>query len=344
MMPSTYTAAQATCLFTPYQGPLMDLDSKEQALREGAYYGDLLSREDLPSAPYLAIFDRQLRLLADRLAPHVLRLAGMIDRARPTGVPLALLSIARAGTPIGVVLTEVLRARYGRQVTHYSVSVIHHYGLDEHALAHVLDRHAPASLVFLDGWVSQGRITRTLEASLSDRPDIDSTLYCLSDPSGIQDATATREDLLLPSAVLNAAVSGLLSRTVHCPDAFDACVFYDDQRAVDRTQAFILALQDAVARCARADDAPLLARGAQRPLALAQVSAWCAAHDTQPAHIKAGIGEVSRSLLRRSPRFVHVDPSAEAEAEHLVFLAQERNVPLDFRPLSGPFRAFSLLD
>lgn len=341
MIPSTYRPEQVTCLLSPYHGPLLDLESKEEALRSGAYYGDMLSREEMPGDEYLAIFDRQSEALAARLAPSVWRLANQIDAARAAPQPIVIVSIARAGTPVGVVLTDVLRERHGRTVTHYSVSAIHKYGLDPFALAHLLAHHAPADLVFLDGWVSQGRITRTIEESLADRPDIDSTLFCLSDPSGIQEAAATREDLLLPSAVLNAAVSGLLSRTVQNPTGFHACAFYEDQRSVDRTQAFIETLIAAVRVCPAPDETPLVHRTIQRPLAQAQVAKWCHAHGTEPASIKAGIGEVSRSLLRRAPRLVQVDCRAEAEAEHLFYLAKERNVPIEVVDLAGPFRAFS---
>lgn len=341
MIQSTYLPHQVTCLFSPYAGPLLDLETKEAALRAGSYYGDMLSQEETPAEVYLDIFDRQSDRLAAALAPSVLRLADQINAARPGGGPIALLSIARAGTPIGVVLTEVLRQRHNRTVTHYSVSAIHKYGLDRFAMAHVLARHAPSQIVFLDGWISQGRITRTIQESLKDQPSIDSTLFCLSDPSGIQNVTATRQDLLLPSAILNAAVSGLLSRTVQNNAGFHACVFYADQQLVDRTQAFIETLLKAVNECPHPDTAMVVPCHIQRPRAQAQLNAWCMEHHTTPENTKAGIGEVSRSLLRRSPRLVQVDRSAEVEAEHLFYLAYQRKVPIEVVNLGGPYRAFS---
>lgn len=345
MIPHSYTSAQVVCLLSLYEGELLSISEKEQRLSAGGYYGDMLSIEDQPTPAYLAIFDRQLASLSSKLAPYVLRLADRINHDRPTG-PVVLVSLARAGTPIGVVLTEVLRERHNREVVHYTASVIHKYGFDAHALDYLLGRYAPEALVFLDGWVSQGRITKALEETMRAVPGVDSTLYCLSDPSGIQDAAATRRDLLLPSAVLNAAVSGLLSRTVHNPDGFDFSAPYPDHAPVDRTQAFVSAMLDAIRACPALPTEVVRSGAEQKPLAQAQIRDWCEAHGTTSDRIKAGIGEVSRSLLRRTPSLVMVAREAveSGEAEHLQHLADEHGVELQVADLSGPYRAFSILD
>jgi len=344
MIPHSYTRNQVTCLLAPYPGELLSVSDKEQRLRAGDYYGDLLSIEALLHPDYLAVFDRQMATLADHLAPYILRLADRINADRPGRADIVLVSLARAGTPIGVVLADVLRWHHGRTVIHYTASVIHKYGFDAHALAYLLSRHAPQALLFLDGWISQGRISRALKETMAQVPGVDGTLYCLSDPSGIGDACATRRDLLLPSAVLNAAVSGLLSRTVHNPDGFDFSAPYPDHAAVDRTQAFVRDMLAAVEACPGPADDFVVPGISQRPLAQAQIQAWCTTHQTTPERIKAGIGEVSRSLLRRTPSFVALEPDAVDEAEHLFYLAAQHQVPIEVRPLDGPYRAFSILD
>lgn len=343
MLPHTYTAEQAICLFTPYEGKLLTLENKEQILQDGGYYGDILSVEDMPEPEYLAVFDQLNDRLAKRLSVPILQLAQHFDETHPKDQPMALVSLARAGTPIGVVMADLLRNRFGRQVTHYSMSVIHKYGLDQHAMNYVLERHAPQNIVFLDGWVSQGRITKALEDSVAQWPGVSKTLYCLSDPSGIQNATATRDDLLLPSAVLNAAVSGLLSRTVYNPDGFHFAASYLDQKEVDRTQVFIEAMLKAVAELDQVPERNVLNGAQQKPLAKAQIDAICDAYNTKADNIKAGIGEVSRSLLRRIPRLVVVDDRAVEEADHLFWLAKQRNIPIQVERLDGPYRAFSVL-
>lgn len=342
MISNSYRPSQVTCLFTPFEGDLLTVEAKENMLRDGVYYGDVLSEEERPDQAYLEVFDNLTSLLATRLATPIVQLAAHFDATRPPHRPIVLLSLARAGTPIGVVVTELLRQRFGREVHHYSVSVLHNYGLDPFAMNEVLSHHSAQDIVFLDGWVSQGRITRAVEESAGQWEGVSSTLHCLSDPSGIQDAVATRQDILLPSAVLNANVSGLLSRTVHNPKGFHFSQTYDHFADVDRTQPFIEAM---LAACELTDVVPRSVRhsSAQRPLARAQVEAFCATHATDEHSIKVGIGEVSRSLLRRQPSLVVVDPTAEAEAEHIFYLGQKRNIDVVVRPLNGPFRAFSIL-
>lgn len=340
MIRHSYRPDQVLCLLSPYEGPLLDQEEKEDRLRAGAYYGDMLAREELPSVEYLAVFDRLLNRLAARLVGPLHAIARKLAQAR--GPSIALVSLARAGTPIAVVLADVLRRHWNKDVVHYSASVIHRDGFDRHALRYLLDHHSAEDLAFFDGWVSQGRITRALVESLGEHPDIDPSLYCVSDPSGIQDTAGTRDDVLLPSAVLNASVSGLLSRTVARSDTFHAAAYCADQAPVDRTQAFIEAMTSAML-AAPPPSVVLRPAVEQRPLAQAQLAAWCARWNTEPGRVKAGIGEVSRSLLRRDPVRVVVDPASKDEADHLVWLAARRRVPLTFEPTQGPYRAFSEL-
>lgn len=338
----SYKPNQVNFLLQEYHGDLLSVLEKESKLRDGAYYGDILSKEEKPEAEYTAIFDLVLEKNAATVAPYFLHLAQMINDARQD--ELTLVSLARAGTPVGVIITELLRARFGREVNHYSVSAIHKYGVDAYAMKYLLENHSPESLTFLDGWVSQGRITKTLVDTLKDQPRIDPSLYCVSDPSGIQNAIATRKDILLPSAILNATVSGLVSRTVNNPDGYHFAASYEDQLDVDRSQIFVDRIVEEALKLEKAEIEPLLDHAIQRPMALKQINDWCEKYNTKPADIKAGIGEVSRSLLRRDPRFVMVDEDSLDQADHMFYLAKKRNVELRVEKLDGPYKAFSILN
>lgn len=342
MISHSYLPHQVTCLFAPFNGDLLSVQEKEACLQSGGYYGDILSKEERPDPQYVEIFDQLSAKLSHKLAQPVLQLVEHFHTTRPLDRPIVLLSLARAGTPIGVVVAELLRTRFHREVHHYSVSVLHKYGLDSHAMNHILARHAAEDVVFLDGWVSQGRITRAVEES-APQWGVSPVLYCVSDPSGFQDATATREDILLPSAVLNANVSGLLSRTVYNPEGFHFSETYADFHDIDRTQAFIKDMLRACESQTRVEARNVTPSHQQRVIARAQIEAFCTENHTDDNNIKVGVGEVSRSLLRRIPTLVVVDPSAVEETQHMFWLAKQRNIELRVQELNGPFRAFSIL-
>lgn len=338
----SYKDDQVVFLLQKYEGDLLSILEKESKLRNGAYYGDMLSVEEKPEVEYTAIFDKILDRNAKKIAPYFLHLSEMIEKSRKGDI--VLVSLARAGTPVGVVLKEILEKKMGRKVFHYSVSAIHKYGVDRYAMEYLLKHHEPESLTFIDGWVSQGRITKTLVDTLKDQPRIDSSLFCISDPSGIQNAIATREDILLPNAILNATVSGLVSRTVNNNDGYHYAATYEDHADVDRSQAFVDRVVEEVLKLDQSNVGELLDHALQRPLALKQIEDWCQDFNTKPADIKAGIGEVSRSLLRRDPRFVMIDESSIDQADHLFYLANKRGIEIKVGKLEGPYKAFSILN
>lgn len=342
---TSYSPEQVEFLLEKFTGHLLSVKEKEAMLQSGnAYYGDILSKEDRPDPYYTKIFDNVLENTKDLVAKYFIALAEKIISKRDVSKEIVLVSLARAGTPVGVVLKEVLTKKYGLQVKHYSVSAIHKYGVDAFALKYILERHAPETLTFLDGWVSQGRITRTLVDTLKDKPEIDSALYCISDPSGIQNAVATREDILLPSAILNATVSGLVSRTVNNPHGFHFVASYQNQLDLDRSLVFV---DEIVKSCMNNtfdfSDHSVLSFEKQRPLALQQIADFCEEFNTVEANIKIGLGEVSRSLLRRVPKLVLVNEKFPEQTEHMFWMAKQRDIEIVSTNMTGPFNAFSIL-
>ena len=331
----------------------VDVADKEALIQSGRrHYSEMLSPERAPSARYLALFDEACRVNGERMARDCLRLSSLIAARRSSAV--TLVSLARGGTPIGVVLKRLLETVHAREATHYSVSIVRDRGIDANALRHILAQgHAPESIVFVDGWTGKGVIARELAASVArfnadTGVALDAGLYVLSDLAGAAACAASCEDYLIPSSILNATVSGLISRSVLNeaigPDDFHGCVLYDQFAAEDRSRSFV----------------DLLAG-----LALAQVDAGaavqaadtCAAAERSRAYIEAamhrygindvnlvkpGIGEATRVLLRRVPRRLLLrDPSNPAVA-HLRLLAEEKKVPVEVDP-ALPYQAVSLI-
>src|SRR5205823_3034020 len=117
-----------------------------------------------------------------------------------------------------------------------------------------------------DGWSGKGGITRVLRNELARAAlgvELAPELAVLTDPGGATSLSATRDDVLVPSAVLNAPVSGGFSRSFQPallgPDDFHAAVRYPDLAGHDLSRRFV----DAVCAAATAiDEADVTAAGA----------------------------------------------------------------------------------
>lgn len=328
----------------------VDVPEKEFLIQSGQrHYSEMLSPESLPSARYLDVFRKACEANMDRMARDCAALAALIA-ARRTG-PVTLVSLARAGTPVGVVLKHLL-TRMGRTTAHYSVSIIRDRGIDQVALEHILAQgHAPESIVFVDGWTGKGVISRELNAAIAEfntrrGTAIDGGLYVLSDLAGTAACAASCDDYLIPSSILNATVSGLISRSILNdaigPGDFHGCVYYQEFEPHDQSQRFadeLLALASA---------AP---SGAAEPMDKARAAAVSQAYMLAAQHrhgiadvnmIKPGIGEATRVLLRRVPRLLIVRDTAAPDVAHLLLLAQEKQVELVVDP-DLPYHAVSLI-
>ncbi len=320
--------------------PVADVLEKERLMQSGArHYSEMIGLEQLPSAAYLALFHAAVQANAQRMAADLLRLARRIRKARPG--PVTLVSLARAGTPVGVLLHRLLADLYGIAAPHYSISIIRDRGIDACALDHILARHPADSLVFVDGWTAKGAIAQELRHSLdaynrSRGTGLAPELFVLCDLAGLAHASGSTDDYLIPSALLNATVSGLVSRTILNaqigPGQFHGCLLYDQWQAQDLSRWFINRLMAELAPPKTAwlaeplppiDHATLQQRSAQLIQTLSQ------RHDVNhPNFIKPGLGEATRALLRRAPRLLLLRDPAAPEVRHLVQLALERAVPV----------------
>lgn len=335
--------------------PPVDIAQKERWIQSGQrHYSEMLSPEALPSPRYLQVFRDAYAANRRQMAQDCLALAALIAERRSG--PITLVSLVRAGTPVGVILKHLLQQVLRREVAHYSISIIRDRGIDTVALQHILDQgHAPASLVFVDGWTGKGVISQVLNEAIAQfnaqhALAIDSGLYVLSDLAGTAACAASAADYLIPSSILNATVSGLVSRSILNgaigPGDFHGCVYYDEFAAHDLSRDFADGLiADGIALAA--------ATGLPCPLAIdrAHVAAVSAAFlaDTMAKHgisdvnlVKPGIGEATRVLLRRAPRLLLLRDAAAGDVAHLKVLAAEKSVPVLIDP-ALPYQAVSLI-
>ncbi|MGQ0621723.1 MAG: cysteine protease StiP family protein [Panacagrimonas sp.] len=332
--------------------PMTDVVEKERLIQSGArHYSEIIGVERPPSAEYLHLFDEAVQANADRTARDVFRLARRLRRARPGEV--TLVSLARAGTPVGVLLRHVLRDYFDCDAPHYCISIIRDRGLDRNALNFILRERPAESIAFVDGWTGKGTIANELVRSLASfnaerAAPVPGGLFVLCDLSGHAQACGSNEDYLIPSAILNATVSGLVSRSILNdrigPDDFHGCLHFPELATSDRSRWFVERIRAAVAQQADA-----LAREslAETPAAQNRVEPLIARlmqryAVTDRNYLKPGIGEATRSLLRRVPRLLILRDARLPELRHLVLLARERQVPVEVVP-SLPLKAVALI-
>ena len=346
----SYRPEQVTFLLKPIElAPIADTAAKEALIQSGQkHYSEMISPEYPPSDAYLALFRDACAQNDARLAADCLRLAALI--AAKHRAPPALVSLARAGTPVGVILRDILARHYRAPVAHYSISIIRDRGIDQNALRHILARHAAESLVFIDGWTGKGVIARELDRAIAaynraHGTAIDPGLYVLADLSGTATCATSSDDYLIPTALLNATISGLISRSILneqiAADDYHGCVYYRDLAPHDLSQTFadrISTLADGELPSAAPADTAQAAITAQNLLADIRAR-YGISNDNL---IKPGIGEATRVLLRRHPeRLILRDPAAAATA-HLVQLAAEKQTRIEHRP-DLPYHAVALI-
>jgi hypothetical protein len=172
----------------------------------------------------------------------------------------------------------------------------------------------------------------------------------VADPGACAVLPGTREDVLVPSACLNATISGLVSRTVlrsdlTPPGAFHGAKVYPELAASDVSNLFV----DTVAGCFDAGLAAGAAAAASTPVEPPTWSGWQAVERlgkvfgvADPNRIKPGLGEATRVLLRRTPSLLLVSSTDTADVAHLFQLAKERGVPVE-RYDEMPFAACGLV-
>jgi Phosphoribosyl transferase (PRTase)/PELOTA RNA binding domain len=343
----SYAPKDVTFLLKPVELRATGVAAKERLIQSGRrHYSEMIAPETPPGPAYMALYEQALERNGGRLARDIGALARALAE-RAAGRPeVVLVSLARAGTPVGVLLRRALE-RLGVAAPHYSISIIRDRGIDRQALAHIAERHDPVDAVFVDGWTGKGAIAAELRRSLADAPlGFRPFLAVVADPAGRADLAATDEDYLVPSGLLNAIVSGLVSRSILNselvrPGDFHACVHYPEFAAQDVSRAFV----DSVAALAPAGPVRLPATrpdAAERcDRAVADLMERFSVTDRN--RIKPGIAEATRAVLRRVPERLLLRDPDDPDVRHLVHLAGEKSIEVDLLPPEFPFRAVSLI-
>ena len=339
--------------------PLLERESRIQGGQ--AHYSEMIGSESAPSPSYVETFYQAVDNSGKVMAEHLVALAALISESRSG--PLTLVSLARAGVPIGVLLTHILRHYFKREVQHYSISIIRDRGVDTNALGHILntDRRADSSLVFIDGWTGKGVISRELtqainKYNLEHGVNISPKLHVLTDLCGEAGVAPSSFDFLVPSSILNSTVSGLISRTIlnktHLgPEDFHGCVYYHELASVDLSGWFIKQMMEQVERLDAASAIKKIRGESLSPAKCAelkQITEFQLKHLQEQYNlsdvnfIKLGIGESTRVLLRRVPEILLLKDSQGLDVQHLKLMAEVKNVKIVCQP-DLAYRAVALI-
>lgn len=348
----SYRSQDCLFLLKPIEIAYTSIEEKERFIQTGSkHYSEMISFEDPPAEEYTALFVELTARYKSRLAQDILTLAELIRDLR-TG-PITLVSLARAGTPIGALLQRALTRHLSSESQHYSISIIRDRGIDQRALAYIL-RHAkrPSSgIVFVDGWTGKGVISRELKRGIQHwnqtQPEpLPGELFVVSDIGGSADVAASFEDYVIPCGIMNATVSGLISRSVLNEQIksgdFHGCVVYDHLRAYDRTQWFLDEISQALAQTEPGivKGVPQAKRRALTVHYLGQLQNRYGVSDIN--RIKPGIAEATRVMLRRVPDLLLLRDPDYPDVSHLRVLAREKGVKIE-RDAKMPFNAVALI-
>ena len=338
---------------------------KEALIQSGQrHYSDMLTLEKPPSATHEALYNQALMAGKQRMANDVTSLAFSLHQLFHACVsasqPLILVSLVRAGLPIGVLLQKAISdasASYALASQHYGVSIIRDRGLDPVALQYILQQHPHSPIVFVDGWTGKGAIYGELQRSLAQITDKRQQaqlfhqgdgvipLVTLADPAGVAWLSASDDDWLMPASLLNSTVSGLISRTLYREpsDGLHQAVYYDKLQPWDRSGDFIQTI-DALRQ---QTPSPTPLTGKLLPTFATQsviedLAARFAISNRN--RIKPTIAEATRAILRRDPECVLVNEMADGQDTALLrHLCEEKNIQVIADASIAPYQAVTII-
>ncbi|MFK5976870.1 MAG: cysteine protease StiP family protein [Sulfurovum sp.] len=326
------------------------IEKKEQLIQQGkSHYSQMISQEYEPSKNYLSIFYKAYELNKNRFANDILTLAYNLSLKDD----IVLVSLLRAGTPIGVLLKRVLKEVFNKDVNHYSISIIRDREIDNKALEYIYKNNPQSEFIFVDGWTGKGVINRELKLFIhkfntKHNLNISNNLYVVSDIARVADYAVNGDDYLIPSSALNSTISGLVSRSILNDEYiksgdYHGCRYYEEYAKSDLSLWFIDEVMSIIYKL-EIDKKPLISSDSKLNKKINEdiENIQKEFGVTNINYIKPGIGESTRVLLRRVPYIVIVDDLKSLDIEHLLVLSREKNVKVVENP-NLPYRALAII-
>ncbi len=333
-----------------------NVDTREKAFSLGHHYSESLPIEYRPSEEYLRLYNQAML----QLSSYIAQLVGIVTRrvhkfAKTDHV--VIVSLARAGSPVGILMRRYARSFLDLDWPHFSVSILRGKGIDENAIKTIRELYPNYHLQFVDGWTGKGAIQKELTKSIQKLNQqglhLNDDLAVLSDPGGCATLYSTREDILIPNAFLNSTVSGLISRTIlnnsfQSREDYHGAKYYADLEEEDVSNAFV----DQISAHFLAQEKAILTRSKEFPIKnertwlgmqVAQEIAHKYYKNSDLTKVKPSVGETTRTLLRRKPYKILLRDESDEAVKHILSLCQEKNIPIEIIP-DLYYRAIGLIE
>ncbi len=336
-MRSTYLKEDVILILKDITGLVkpQSTEEREKLIQAGKHYCEMLPIEYTPTQEYMESYEDALTNYSDLTAKAIGILADKIIEKR--GKNVILVSLARAGIPIGILLKKYIYWKYNVNPLHYSISIIRGKGIDSCAINYILSKHKAEDILFIDGWIGKGAIQLELKKEVSKYIGLSSELGVVSDPANITQLCGTHSDILIPNSCLNATVSGLISRTFLREDIigkedFHGALFYENLIKKDLSYQFINKIESKFKKENTHEKLILRHTGIEEVSELAKTFKI-----NNINLIKPGIGETTRVLLRRIPWKILISNQHKEDIclNHIIKLAKEKDVPIEIYPLKN---------
>jgi len=344
------------------------VSEKETLIQSGQrHYSDMLTLEQAPSARHEQLYLQALAQGKARTASDIANLAYTLHEIFQASVnektPLIVVSLVRAGLPVGVLLQRALidaNSAYALPTKHYGISIIRDRGLDPVALQLILDSHPGSPIIFVDGWTGKGAIYQELARSL--KPFVDDRhpnfanifhqgkgvipLLTLADPAGVAWLAASFDDWLIPSGLLNSTVSGLISRSLYTEphSGLHRALFYDNLVAIDHSLSFIEQIESERQQLTTAPKR--LATFIQPRYSTQSIIDKIATQYSidNRNRIKPTIAEATRAILRRDPERILLATADHPDTTLLRHLCRDRDIEISVLGAKIlPYQAITLI-
>lgn len=326
---------------------------REKLRSEGVHYSRMLPIEYTPKNNYMMLYYELLEKYGSKLALDIGILANRILKNK--GENIVLVSLARAGTPIGVLLRRYFKEILGVELPHYSISIIRDIGIDGNAISYIKEKHPKRKIQFIDGWTGKGAITKELKEASSIYKkkyniEIEDDLAVISDPGYCAECYSTREDIIIPSSLLNSTISGLVSRTVYNEEwiekkDFHGAKLYKELSKEDKSLEFIekISREFSYIKDIAREYGEKSYNSSITWEGMDFVKKLKKEYNIDSVNkIKPGIAETTRVLLRRVPWKIIVKDKTDFDVSHILLLAKDKSVEvIEYKNM--PYRACGIV-